>query len=45
MPNYFYFETEIYPGALTVINRNGVQGIYVSKIGVYIGERPDPVKQ
>jgi photosystem II stability/assembly factor-like uncharacterized protein len=45
MPNYFYFETEIYPAALTVINRNGVQGIYVGKIGVYIGERPDPAKQ
>jgi photosystem II stability/assembly factor-like uncharacterized protein len=45
MPNYFYFETEIYPAALTVINRDGVQGIYAGKIGVYIGERPDPVKQ
>jgi hypothetical protein len=45
MPNYFYFETEITPAALTVINRDGVQGIYVGKIGVYVGERPDPAKQ
>ncbi len=46
MPTHYrYHQTEIYPAALTVINRDGVQGIYVGKIGVYIGERPDPVKQ
>jgi photosystem II stability/assembly factor-like uncharacterized protein len=45
MPKYFYHGTEVYPGALTVINRNGVQGIYVGTIGVYVGERPDPVKE
>jgi photosystem II stability/assembly factor-like uncharacterized protein len=34
-------DLEMFPGAITVINRDGVQRTYVGAAGVFIGEKPE----